>query len=249
MKSNRHNMMNRYCMYVLIMLFSFFWDIEVGFSQVKNFKTGEIVTINIDSFPCFRQRIKQTNILYKLPSDFILCKHDSIGMGGFVFKYIPSFPNLRPDIIQSKDKQVLVLLSLLYLFNEHDSIKRQKNENINRMRICKQAYSDGIKIYPSKIAETYFNADSLFIWRLIPEKTDFLFVADTVNVANKLIERLDSGYNIKDELFWQYYPYCKTMIIKNKNIGYIPVYIYLTDKGAKHEEKYIRALKKLFWFQ
>lgn len=89
----------------------------------------------------------------------------------------------------------------------------------------------------------------MFVWRKTPQRANILFVADTVDVTNKLVQRLDKGYNIKDELFWKYYPYSKTMIIKKKDVGYIPVYIYFTEQGLRREEKYIRDLKKLFWFQ
>lgn len=271
MKSNKSKTMHRYHRYTLVIILSFFCNIESGFSQVNNPMIGEVVSINVDSLPCYEKRMEQTNVMYKIPSGFNKCNYNSIRIADCVFKYVPSLPNLRPGVIQSQDKQVLVLLCGPYLFSVQDSIEAVK-ARINRFakihdskdsidgidfaryspslrhRYHMQDYSDGVVIYPCKTAKAFFNADSMFIWRRPSEKTNNLFVVDTVNVSNKIIQRLDEGYNIKDEPFWKYYSCCKTMVIQKNDTGYIPVHIYFTERGLKHEEKYIRALKRLFWF-
>lgn len=246
--------MNKCRIYTIIMLLSFLGNVESGFSQTENHKVGEVITVCIDSLPSFEKRIEQTNVQFNIPSGFTLCKRDSIRIEDCIFRYMPSFPHLRPGIIQSKDMNVLILLITPYISIGYDSIKALKTRNNRlsndeRWRILKKTHSAEIKVYPSKMAKTYFNADSMFVWRQTPERTNILFVADTVDVTNKMMQRLDKGYNIKDELFWKYYPYSKTMIIKKKDVGYIPVYIYFTEQGLRREEKYIRDLKKLFWFQ
>lgn len=236
------------------MLLSFLGNVESGFSQIENHKVGEVITVCIDSLPSFEMRIEQTNVQFNIPSGFTLCERDSIRIGDCIFRYMPSFHYLRPGIIQSKDMNVLILLITPYLSIGYDSIKALKTRknrlsDDERWRIFKQTHSAEIKVYPSKKAKTYFNADSMFVWRKTPKRANILFVADTVDVTNKMMQRLDKGYNIKDELFWKYYPYSKMMIIQKKDVGYIPVYIYFTEQGLRHEEKYIRDLKKLFWFQ
>lgn len=269
--------MYRYCYkYVLITLLSFFCDVESGLSQVDNFTIGKVISIDLDSLPCYEKRIEQTGIRFEVPYGFNQCKLDSIRFTDCVFKYMPSLTNLRPGIIQSHDKHVLILLYPPYLFTAKDSIEAVK-ARLNRLdemyaskdsiqychdvidfnkyspnkrhRYYMQDYSDRIELYPSKIAKAFFNADSMFIWRRTPEETNILFLADTVNVAKKLIQQLDGKYDIKDELFWNYYPYCKTMVFQKNNVGYIPVYIYFTKKGLDDERKYIYALKRMFWFQ
>lgn len=268
--------MCRYYKGILITLLSFFCDVESGLSQVDNSVIGKVISIDLDSLPCYEKRIEQTNIRFEVPAGFNQCKYDSIGFTDCIFKYLPSLTNLRPGIIQSYDKHVLILLCPPYLFTAQDSIEAVKarmkrlvemHGSKDSVRYCPDAmdfnnyspnkrhryymrdYSAGIEVYPSKIAATFFNADSIFIWRRTPGKTNILFLADTVDIANKLIQQLDGKYDIKDELFWNYYPYCKTMIIQKNNRGYIPVYLYFTKEGLDDEKKYIYALKRMFWFQ
>lgn len=52
-------------------------------------------------------------------------------------------------------------------------------------------------------------------------ETENVFVADTVNLGRKFVERLDRNYRIEDKVFWKYYPYCKIMLVKKNNVGLI----------------------------
>lgn len=95
---------------------------------------------------------------------------------------MPSLTNLRPGIIQSHDKHVLILLYPPYLFTAKDSIEAVK-ARLNRLdemyaskdsiqychdvidfnkyspnkrhRYYMQDYSDRIELYPSKIAKAF----------------------------------------------------------------------------------------------
>ncbi len=240
-------MNSKYYQYILFFLFLLIGNNEKIFSQKRDNAIGSIINVSIDTLPTYEARIGETNILFKVPSRFNRCKQDSIRLSSTTFSYSMNVFNQSPGIIQSKDQQMFVFLYDPFLFENSDRFD-WKHKIGYRDNLIYKDFVSKIKTYSSKIAKKLFNADSLFVWERAPRETENVFAVDTVNLGGKFIERLDRNYRIENEVFWQYYPYCKTMLIKKNNVGFIFIYLYFTEEGIKRESKYIHALKKMFWF-
>ena len=240
-------MNSQYNKCIIVFFLFFIGNNEFAFSQIRNSEKGNIMRVDMDTLTSYEEKIKKTNILFKVPPDFYLCKRDSIKISDVTFSYLMNVFNQNPGILQSKDQEMIVFLYGPRLFvNSSGYDWKRYARHIDNL-----AYHDfmpRIKKYPSKIAKKLFNADSLFVWERMPKGTENVFVIDTVDLGRKFVERLDQNYRIEDEVFWQYYPYCKTMLIKKNNVGFIFVYLYFTKRGIKYENKYIHTLKRMFWF-
>lgn len=152
--------------------------------------------VDMDTLTSYEEKIKKTNILFKVPPDFYLCKRDSIKISDVTFSYLMNVFNQNPGILQSKDQEMIVFLYGPRLFvNSSGYDWKRYARHIDNL-----AYHDfmpRIKKYPSKIAKKLFNADSLFVWERMPKGTENVFVIDTVDLGRKFVERLDWNYRIQ----------------------------------------------------
>lgn len=226
--------MYRRKIHLLLVLFLFY-----VYGENDLFAQARVYTIE-NQMKYFDKVIEMAGISFQMPRNCI--QLDSIGQFIPVFHSVYHFPGKHFRIIQSKDKHFAVFVCAPYACPAlPDSVTvftlspnhAQFDSNLAHRAYMLENPIEEIQYVISKQARCFFNADSVITYRRNVKSFHDIFVSMDTFLRN---------YKLEEDPFWTEFPYCKVMILHKRNRGFIPLYLFFTEKGWKHEKKYTRLL-------